>query len=253
MPPPPSHSIPLSLLSPLVSSRRLLLLLLLRHLRFRNAAVAPLTRRISIARKREFVRCIEIRAKIFSRPTGGCCSDVVAIVVVNARIFRTCVFSFALRLFLFSSFFLSSDYSQPGVRCNSKYSNSKDIGENMRVSVAAKNAGRRSAVDNSSSVTGGEKNRERNGATSARINDGADGLSQNSRPLPARLFFPSYHAPFSSLSLCRFVYIFVSLKISKNKLAPGIKSSDKPRTCVTTLLLFSRRAPGFFTFSGQCY
>lgn len=79
------------------------------------------------------------------------------------------------------------------------------ISVRMCVYLAVKNAGRRSAVDNSSSVTGGEKNRERNAATSARINDGADGLSEFSTTPGATLL------PFLSRSL--FLFISLSLRV----------------------------------------
>lgn len=164
--------------------------------------------------------------------------------MVRANISHLCLLFCApsLSFLLFLPFL---GLSSPGVRCNSKYSNSKDIGENVRVSSGEKCRPPERSWIIHLPVTGGEKiGRETRPRRPGLTTEPTD--SQNSRPLPARLFFPPYRAPFSSLSLCRFVYIFVSLKISKNKLAPGIKLGQAHTYTRNNFTLVSPMCSGVF-------
>lgn len=127
----------LSLLSPLVSSRRLLLLLLLRHLRFRNAAGASYSSHFHRAQTGICPMYRNSRENILSsdrwllqrrRSDSGGTREYFALVF-------SLLHSVSLSFLLFLPFL---GLSSPGVRCNSKYSNSKDIGENVRVSSGEK-------------------------------------------------------------------------------------------------------------------
>lgn len=191
----------LSLLPPLISSRRLLLLL--GHLRFRNAAGASYSSHFHRAQTGICPMYRNSRENILSsdrwllqrrRSDSG-----------GTREYFALVFSLLRSVSFFSPLASFPRIIQAPVFVVIRNIRTRRISVRMCVYLAVKNAGRRSAVDNSSSRDRGRKNRERNAATSARINDGADGLSEFSTTPRATLL--------PSLSRSLFLFISLSLRV----------------------------------------